>query len=394
MSTELSIKNIIVAFFVIVVVGVVGWWGSNTILDLSHQYGWDMFVSQEEIKNQRDSKEIFSDMIVQVNDCLIDEDSGCVCMDEEVSFPSGYHIRMEQEGLSTKISLKSSRIDLAEETIAFIPCALLEGDSSFVEIGDKISLIYGPNSLTLNNYEGVFDPSLIFYKLSNDKICVMSIAVSREKGDLSLVCSEKNEKFESFPEAVNNYDSGLDSNSLDSLISLASLNSNFVNGAEKVMEGIIYIESYTGENFVNREILYNSNSEIYVEGKGNGISMLEIKGSKSAYTVLRSSEGENLMNLYGYGGVNFDDSSLAAVLVNNNELSISFGYLYLIESIDSFSNVDSTNDIFNIWLNNYHKFSIPYSEYVDKMNILNNNANLIGVSSSQILKEDKTPHII
>ena len=73
MSMELSIKNIIVAFFVIVVVGVVGWWGSNTILDLSHQYGWDMFVSQEEIKNQRDSKEIFSDMIVQVNDCLIDE---------------------------------------------------------------------------------------------------------------------------------------------------------------------------------------------------------------------------------------------------------------------------------------------------------------------------------
>ncbi|MBT6824129.1 hypothetical protein HOA59_01695 [archaeon] len=391
---DLSVKNIMAAFFVIIVVGVVGWWGSNAILDLSHQYGWDMFVSQEEIKNQKDSKEIFSDMLIQVHDCLMDEDSGCVCIDEEFSFPSEYLIELEQEGLSTKISLKSSRIDLAEERINFVPCALIDKDSSFVEISDKISLIYGSNSLTLNNYEGGFDPSLIFYKLSDDKICVMSIAVSREKGDLSLVCSEKNERFGSFSEAVNSYDSGLDSSSLNSLISLASLNSNFVSNAEKVMEGIIYIESYTGGKFINREILYNSNSEVYVEGKGNGISMLEIKGSKSAYSVLESSEGKSLMNLYGYGGVDFDDSSLAAVLVNNNELSIAFGYLYLIGSTNSFSNIESTKEIFNIWLNDYHKFSISYSEYVDKMNILNNNANLIGVSSSQILEEGNNPHII
>jgi len=391
---ETTIKHIISGIFVVMIIVLVGFWGNSTLTTLANQYGWDLFIGADEIAAQKDSKEIFDDLTLSLTECMSDESVNCFCIKEEINLPTDFRLEFSKKESSTDVILKSSRVTLDEKNINFIPCLLLEPWRSSVSLNGPLTLLYGNDKIINKDYEGFFDSSSVFYKMENNNLCIVSVEVANSYDIISLECSEKDESFDSWIDAAIVFDSEIDNVQLNQYVSLASINSNFVNNADKIIKGIIYLESYNNGIFTNREILKHQGTGKYFEGKGKGISSLQVIESGPAYEAIGSDEGRRILNLYGYSDVDFSDDYLSALLINDPEFSISLAYVYLSNSIEDFSNVQNTNDLFKLWLINYNKASLEYGDYVNKINLLNSRVFDIGIENSQVISEDQNPHRI
>ena len=331
--------------------------------------------------------------MVNLNKCIEDDSINCFCVKEDINFPTDFRLELLQN-TGTNIILRSSRIKLNEKSIDANICLLIEPETSSINPEGSLTLLYGNNKIINENYEGSFDPSLVFYKSENNEFCILSTETANFYDSINLECSEKDESFDSLMDAISIYDAEIDSDQLSQYISLASLNANFIGGAEEVIKGIIYLESFQNGIFINREIVKHQGTGKYIEGNGKGISSLNVVESGSAYESISLDEGRRILNLYGYNNVEFNDDYLSAILINDPEFSISLAYVYLLNEVGSFSDVKNTNDIFEVWLNYYHRANIDYDEYVNKINLLNSHILDIGTESSQILNIDETPHLI
>ena len=252
--------------------------------------------------------------------------------------------------------------------------------------------MYGTNDLHIDEFEGNFDSSLLFYKVS-DNICIISESVAKEYDLLTLECSQKDESFEDKDDALSSFDSSVRISSLNNLISLVSLNLDINNNLANLLKGIIFIESYDSGIFINTNIVYDPSKSVYMGGNKKGLSMLEFNGFRSVYDALNGFEGEEIVDVYGYDSIDWNNEKISAVLINDNEFAIALAYSHLLNNYSG-EQIYTTQDIFDIWLKYYNGKSITYSQYQEKMNILNNHNNNLGVTDSSVLGENSSPHII
>jgi len=391
---SLTFKQIISAILIVILVTVVGLWGSDTLTTLGHKFEWDLFITQEEISAQRDAKDIFEDSISMILFCNEDESISCFCTKNEVAYPTGYFITIEKKGINSLIKLNTPSIELTEKKIEIPFCFILEPWTSSIDINvGQLKLMYGTNDLLVDEYRGQFNPNLLFYKNADNKICILSKAVASEYDDITLECSKKDEVFETKEAALDAYDSGISISSLDDIFSLLSLNIGLSDDMINLMKGIIFIESYDSGIFINNNILSDPSTNIFFGGSKKGLAMLEMSGFKSFNSILNTEEGEQIVELYGYESLNWNNEFASAVLLNDNEFSVAMGYVHLNNNYVS-SQISTTQDIFDAWLNYYNGKSVTYDEYFEKMNILNNYYTQFEVTISEILEEESNPHKI
>ncbi|MBT4334564.1 hypothetical protein HOD61_01985 [archaeon] len=390
---SLTLKQIISAILIVVLVVVVGWWGSDTLTTLGHKFEWDLFITQEEISTQKDARDIFEDTFLLLSLCAEDESNNCFCTKSEIGYPTGYSLLIEKKGMHSLLKLNTPKLELVERTLDSSFCFILEPWKSAIDLNvGQLILLYGTNDLHIDEFEGNFDSSLLFYKVS-DNICIISESVAKEYDLLTLECSQKDESFEDKDDALSSFDSSVRISSLNNLISLVSLNLDINNNLANLLKGIIFIESYDSGIFINTNIVYDPSKSVYMGGNKKGLSMLEFNGFRSVYDALNGFEGEEIVDVYGYDSIDWNNEKISAVLINDNEFAIALAYSHLLNNYSG-EQIYTTQDIFDIWLKYYNGKSITYSQYQEKMNILNNHNNNLGVTDSSVLGENSSPHII
>jgi hypothetical protein len=407
---SLTLKQIISAILIVILVVVIGFWGSDTLKTLGEKFEWNLFLTQEEISSQKDARESFSDTISMLSSCIEDTSTNCFCSKSEFGYPTDYSLTIEKKGENSILKLNTPRINLEEREMETSFCFLTQLWSTYpLLLGESniLKLLYGKNEVdVLSNDNSVISPrlfnsSLLFYKLGN-KICIVPKDVAKEYEPLSLTCSKKDEIYNSEDSAIEAFDSGLNIASLDNFFAVVAENAGWESNWLKVMKGILFISSYESNKFINNGIEYDSSAQTYSGNNKKGIYMLtsdQILNINSDPNIINH-EFNEYINEQGYGDVELTNDMISSLLINDNTFSARIGFIYFTNvlmdanKIGELNTVQSTKDIFNIWLRYYHGKNISYNTYLEKINVLNDYAKFIGVGKSEVLEESNSPHRI